>query len=133
LLDDPGERRNSSKSAKFTYKQVIVVREDLKMSPGKLAVQVAHGSVGAAEKARREHKKWFEGWLEEGQKKVVVRVKGEEELLELKKNLNDGGLPNELVRDAGLTELPPDTTTVLAIGPAPDGLIDRFTRNLSLL
>lgn len=117
----------------FRYKQVIAVRKDLDMSPGKLAVQVAHGSVGAAEKARRKHRKWFEEWLEEGQKKVVVGVNGEKELLELRNEVSGEGLPNELVSDAGLTELPAGTTTALAIGPAPEELVDKFTARLPLL
>jgi len=116
----------------FKHKQVIVVREDLKMSPGKLAVQVAHGSVAAAERARNERREWFRAWLAEGQKKVVVKA-GEDELHELRDQALELGIPSELIQDAGLTELPPGTTTVLAIGPAPNELVDRITRNLPLL
>jgi PTH2 family peptidyl-tRNA hydrolase len=117
----------------FRFKQVVAVRSDLEMSPGKLAVQVAHGSVGSAEKARRERRDWFRAWLAEGQKKVVVRVMDESELRELREQADKTGLPHELVQDAGLTELPPGTATVLAIGPAPNELVDKLTRDLLLL
>lgn len=116
----------------FKYKQVIVAREDLEMSPGKLAVQVAHGSIAAAERARNEHKEWLKAWLAEGQKKVVVKA-SDEELKELRGRASELGIPNEIIQDAGLTELPPDTVTVLAIGPAPNEIIDKLTRNLPLL
>ena len=117
----------------FKYKQAIAARTDLDMSPGKLAVQVAHGSVASAERAKREKRKWFKDWLLEGQKKVVVKVADEEELRKLDKRADELGLPHELIRDAGLTELPPDTATVLAIGPAPNELVDKLTRSLPLL
>lgn len=110
-----------------------MARSDLDMSPGKLAVQVAHGSVGSAEKARREHRGWYSAWLGEGQKKVVVKVMGESELYKIQKQARKAGLPNELIKDAGLTELPPGTSTVLAIGPAPNDLVDKITRELPLL
>jgi PTH2 family peptidyl-tRNA hydrolase len=117
----------------FRYKQVIVARSDLNMSPGKLAAQVAHGAVGSAEKARRERWEWYAGWLTEGQKKVVVKVAGENELRKIQEQVAKVGLPHELVQDAGLTELPPGTSTVLAIGPAPNELVDKITRDLPLL
>lgn len=115
------------------YKQVIVVRADLNMSPGKLAVQVAHGSVAALERARRGRLEWVGKWLLEGQKKVVVRAADDRELRKLFERAEELDLPCELVHDAGLTELPPATTTVLAIGPAPAELIDKITGNLPLL
>jgi len=117
----------------FKYKQVIVVRADLKMSEGKLAVQVAHGSIAAAERSRKEKKEWLGAWLREGQKKVVVEVVNDEELRELQEKADGLGIPNELIQDAGLTELPPGTTTVLALGPAPNEVIDKVTRGLHLL
>jgi PTH2 family peptidyl-tRNA hydrolase len=117
----------------FKYKQVILARSDLNMSPGKLAVQVAHGSIGSAEKARREHWEWYTAWLGERQKKVVVKVMDESELRKFQEQAARAELPHELVQDAGLTELPPGTSTVLAIGPAPNELVDKLTRNLPLL
>ncbi|RLF09142.1 MAG: peptidyl-tRNA hydrolase, partial [Thermoprotei archaeon] len=50
------------------YKQVIVVRSDLKMSVGKTCVQVAHASVSSLEEARRSKPEWVENWFKQSQK-----------------------------------------------------------------
>lgn len=117
----------------FEYKQVMVARDDLDMSPGKLAVQVAHASLSSAEKAREEKPEWFSEWQEERRKKVVVEVSSEEDLKELKKKAEDLNLPNDLISDAGLTELEPGTPTVLGVGPAPNEEVDEVTGDLPLL
>lgn len=117
----------------FRYKQVIVVREDLDMSPGKLAVQVAHASLSASENARNKRDGWYENWREEKQKKVVVGVPSEEDLEDLKERAEDLNLPNDLITDAGLTELSPGTSTALGVGPAPNDEVDKVTGDLSLL
>jgi len=114
-------------------KQVIAVRRDLKMSRGKTAVQVAHGALSSALIARRKKEEWFDAWLDGGQKKVVVRVEDEAELRDLFEIARGKGLPFYLVQDAGLTELPPGTTTVLGIGPAPVPIMDGVTGDLKLL
>ena len=115
---------------RYKYKQVIVVRSDLEMSTGKLAAQVAHASVTALQRAKREEKGWADAWLAEGQKKVVVVVASEREL---QKKAMEVGVPGELVQDAGLTELPPGTVTALGVGPAPSELVDKVTGKLRLL
>lgn len=117
----------------FKYKQVIAVRTDLGMSKGKMAVQVAHGSVSSAERVRVSHQDVWRAWLREGQKKVAVRVASEEELLDLRRQASSHSLPHALIRDAGMTELPPGTITVLGIGPALAQKVDEVTSNLKLL
>ncbi len=117
------------------YKQVIALRTDLRMGRGKMVVQGAHASVSAAVEALRSRKwrRWAEEWLEEGQKKIAVRVGSEEELLEVYREAVEAGLPAYLVRDAGLTQLPPGTATAVAVGPAPEDLVDPITGRLKLL
>ena len=114
------------------YKLVVVVRDDLRMSGGKLAVQVAHAAVSCALQAKAKRPEWFSKWFKEGQRKVVVKAKGLEDLIALKDKASRAGIPNELVTDAGLTELPPSTTTCLGIGPAPESQMDPITGALPL-
>ena len=118
---------------KFEHKQVIVFRSDLKLSKGKIAAQAGHAAVSAAQEARKRHRDWWEEWLLEGQRKVAVKVKDEEELLKLEEQANELGLPNALIVDRGLTEIPPGTVTCFGIGPAPAEKVDRLTGSLPLL
>jgi PTH2 family peptidyl-tRNA hydrolase len=117
----------------FGYKQVIVMRNDLKMSRGKIAAQAGHAAVSAAEEARKKCSGWWKAWIAEGQCKIAVRAKSEQELLELERKAKRSKLPTALIVDRGLTELPPDTLTCLGIGPAPSAQIDAITGQLPLL
>jgi PTH2 family peptidyl-tRNA hydrolase len=111
-------------------KQAIAVRTDLDMGRGKLAAQVAHASLqaanDAADSARRE-------WQGSGAKKVVLKASDESELFELAESAKASGLPHAVIRDAGHTELEPGTVTALGVGPASDAAVDGVTGTLSLL
>lgn len=109
-------------------KQVIVVRNDLKLGKGKLAAQVAHASVSAAEIS-----KFKKRWLEEGQKKVVVKCESLEKLMEIYEKSKASSIATSLIQDAGLTEIPPGTITCVGIGPDEEEKIDKITKNLKLL
>jgi len=117
----------------FRYKQVVVMRNDLKMSRGKIAAQAGHAAVSAAEEARKKCNDWWKAWIKEGQCKIAVKAESEQELLELERKAKRSKLPTALIVDRGLTELPPDTVTCLGIGPAPSVQVDAITGQLPLL
>ena len=119
--------------SEFRYKQVIIFRSNLRLSKGKMAAQAGHAAVSAAEEARKHHSEWFGGWSKEGQCKIAVKVKNEEELSELEVRARQMGLPYARVIDRGLTEVPPGTVTCLGIGPAPAEKVDEITGSLPLL
>lgn len=121
-----------AKKGDMEFKLVVVVRDDLRMSGGKLAAQVAHAAVTCALEAKAKKTKWFSAWYSEGQRKVVLRAKDLEELRALGEKAQRAGIPRAMITDAGLTELPPNTTTCLGIGPAPSADIDRITGQLPL-
>jgi PTH2 family peptidyl-tRNA hydrolase len=56
------------------YKMVLVTRDDLKLSVGKLAAQVAHAAVSCALETKKIQKKWFNMWMRDGAKKAVVKT-----------------------------------------------------------
>ena len=112
------------------YKQVILVRKDLKLPLGKASSQVAHASVDATLKS---DKKIVELWKKEGGKKIVRKVKDEKELLKYKQMAEDLGLKTALIKDAGHTVVEPGTITCLGIGPDEEEKIDKVSGKLKMM
>ena len=117
----------------FEYKMVIVTRKDLNLSPGKLAAQVAHAAVNCALETKRRNSKWFNKWQNEGAKKAVVKVDTTDDFYPLKEKAEHLNMVSQIITDAGHTEIPAGTKTVLGIGPAPNNIIDQVTGDLPLL
>jgi PTH2 family peptidyl-tRNA hydrolase len=69
----------------------------------------------------------------EGQCKIAVKVRSEQEIVEIERKARNVGLPVAMIVDRGLTEIPPNSITCLGIGPAPANKLDTITGNLSLL
>lgn len=114
-------------------KQVIVVRKDLKMGVGKLAAQAAHASMLSYLEAAKKEDGITKIWFNSGQKKIVLEVEDEKSLEKLYKAFKYENVSCALVNDAGLTQLPPGTTTALGVGPDLAQKIDKFTKPLKLL
>ena len=114
-------------------KQVIVVRQDLKMGKGKLASQVAHASLCAFLESQKYKKKLVNLWLNRGMKKVVLKVSSRDELYALYKKSISKDLPCCLIRDAGRTQINAGEETALGIGPYYEKDIDEITQHLKLL
>jgi PTH2 family peptidyl-tRNA hydrolase len=115
----------------MAQKLAVVVRTDLGMGRGKIAAQVAHAAVAAvlAGLGGRD----LEAWLQEGQPKVVLKVADGAQLQEVVRQARAGGLPVELICDAGRTQVSAGTQTCCALGPADSERIDAVTGGLSLL
>ncbi len=112
------------------YKQVILVREDLKLPKGKMAAQSSHASVDAVLKS---DKKIVDLWKKEGGKKIVLKVKDDKELFRYRQMAEDAGLKTALITDAGHTVLEPGTITCLGIGPDDEDRVDQITGKLKMV
>ncbi len=111
-------------------KQVILVRDDLKLPKGKMAAQVAHASVECVLKSSKSK---VDEWHSEGMKKVVLKVKDLAELKQYEKLARAEKLTTALITDAGMTTIEPGTITCLGIGPDTEEKIDKITSNLKMI
>ncbi|KAI8610580.1 peptidyl-tRNA hydrolase [Chytriomyces sp. MP71] len=112
-------------------KLVLVVNSSLNMSPGKIASQCSHATLGAVFRLGYESLQ-VRTWLGQGEPIIVVQA-AKEALGGLESKSMGLGLPTFRVHDAGRTEVVSGSFTVLAVGPAPSADIDVVTRSLSLL
>ena len=110
-------------------KQAIIIRKDLNLGKGKMAAQASHASLNAYKKASFTNKKI---WEMQGQKKVVLKIDSEKEMIALFNKADAEKMKPALIRDAGKTEIPAGTITALAIGPDRDEKIDKITGHLKL-
>ena len=112
------------------YKQVILVRQDLKLPKGKMSAQCSHAAV---ECVLKSDQKLVQAWHKEGMPKIILKVENERELIKFKQLAEDAGLKSVLITDAGHTVVEPGTKTCLGIGPDLAEKIDKITGSLKLI
>ncbi|MAI69566.1 MAG: aminoacyl-tRNA hydrolase [Rhodopirellula sp.] len=124
------------------YKQVIVMRHDLKMRRGKQIAQGAHASMAFLASrlkvtgvvSMNEFDEASQAWLSGGFAKICCRVDSEDELLAIRDLASQQGLEVHMITDSGKTEFHGvPTNTCLAIGPDESSKIDAITGELKLL
>jgi len=93
-----------------------------------MIAQACHASLGAYKKVESNKKN---EWESQGQKKIVLWVKGAEEIINRMERAKGLGIKCYLVKDAGKTELDPGTVTAVGLGPDSDELLDKVTGDLS--
>ena len=125
--------RSSNRTVTQPVKLVCAVNQSLKMGKGKIAAQVGHASVQAFLNAGVTHPSEVEAWLASGQKKICVKVQDETGCNELMSLASKRGVAHHLVRDAGHTQIPSGSPTVLSLGPAEESTLDELTGHLKLL
>lgn len=114
-------------------KMVIVAREDLGMSAGKLAAQCCHAALAGFREAQEKTPGELAEWVGSGEKIVVVKAKDEGDMRRVQTAARERGLLANGITDAGRTEVAPGTRTVLAVGPAKESKVDAVTGSLRLL
>lgn len=93
----------------------ILVNKDLKMSPGKLAAQVAHSAVKAAHIGFLNEPDWWEEWYKHSYTKIVLKA-SEFQMKEIIKNYIEC---TAHTYDEGRTEIPKGSLTTIAFIPMP--------------
>lgn len=134
-LDPLDESDTEDDDAPETYKMVFAVNTELEMGTGKIAAQVAHAAVGLYRMLLQDETKHCNMlllWEEYGETKIALRANSTQHLRELEKKAAELGLSSYLVQDAGRTQVPAGSTTVLAIMGRMD-LVDQVTGGLRLL
>lgn len=108
----------------------LLVRNDLSMGKGKIGGQCGHAVQGLC---LQSSETLMKSYVSSGSVKIVVKVSDEKELIRFLQLARSQNYPCYLVRDAGKTQLEPDTATVLGIGPIPRSTVPSELQNLKLL
>lgn len=143
------------------YRQLIIARKDLDMSPGKLSAQCSHAAMAFMTLRMRDNaeKKTdgtykveitldagiYENWICGPFVKTVCQAKNRNQLLKAKKMAEDLGMIQGkdffLIKDNCMTELEPEevdengvgrTLTCIGFRPMPDSIIQKISKKFQL-
>jgi len=112
----------------------VIVNRELKMSPGKLAAQVAHSTCKAshraetAERTTNEYVCWQE-WWNGSYTKIILKASE----FELKQIMEKYHVLCVFTRDEGRTEIPKGSLTTVAFMPMRRGDVPEELKGLKLL
>lgn len=121
----------------------LIFREDLPMSPGKIAAQAGHAVqlmienlqlvFGNYEPQHMQRARRYSAWQHGGITKVALRVKDLSALNDLRVVLAKEGVWARIVVDEGHTEVPPGSVTCMSIEPREKAWMRQFVGKLRLL
>lgn len=132
--DDDGKELKGFEDTREEVKLVLAVRTDLGMTKGKIAAQCGHATL-ACYKSLVSHAPsagLLKRWENNGQPKIAVQVKSEEELMTLQALAQSLGLCARVIHDAGRTQIAAGSATVLGV-LGPKSVVDQVTGQLKLL
>ena len=112
---------------------VLVTSADLKLTKGKMAAQCGHAVSDCVLKASSKDSRMLDRYLKEGARKIVVSAPHLEGLRRIYGEAAESGIICSMIKDAGHTEIPPGTITVVGLGPGIRSDIDSITSSLPLV
>jgi peptidyl-tRNA hydrolase, PTH2 family len=113
------------------YALSIVINTDYKMSKGKVVSQICHAMSGVMTHLFYNNPRLLQVWKSHGEPKIVLRASGDE-LSEIVKLAKKNSVHYHRVFDAGRTQVPSGSNTVVAIGPALKEKLSLITGSLKL-
>lgn len=132
--DEDGKELKNFDDRNEDVKLVLAVRTDLGMTKGKIAAQCGHATL-ACYKYLLNHPPstaLLKRWENNGQPKIAVQCKSEEELDTLQALAVSLGVCARIIHDAGRTQIAAGSATVLGI-LGPKSVVDQVTGHLKLL
>lgn len=133
FYDEPYTIRDVYDRSQRPFKMLLCVNMELKMGHGKIAAQCGHATMGAYQLSRKYCKSGLKAWEQTGVAKIALKVPKESDMYELYEKVKAAGLVGFIVQDAGHTQIPAGSRTVLAVGPAPAQVLDPIFSHLKLL
>ena len=116
-----------------SLKMVFVINHELKMGKGKIAAQGGHAAVKATLKSGELRPELLDAWLSTGQKKICVKAVDALHIEQIETQAKQVNVLTSKIHDAGHTQIPAGSLTVLALGPDEDEKLDDLTGELKLL
>ena len=115
-----------------SLKMVFVINHELKMGKGKIAAQVGHAAVKATLKSGEARPELLDAWLSTGQKKICVKADDARLIEQIEQEAKQHNVLSSKIHDAGHTQIPAGSLTVLALGPDENEKLDALTGELKL-
>lgn len=138
--DDDGPEIDSTSlnAVPGEVRMALVVRSDLGMQKGKVAAQCAHAAVTcyrlmSEPESQAYNEPMLNRWFQGGQAKIALKCGDKDQMDLLFAKALSLNINAYVIHDAGRTQIPAGSATVLGLGPAPKSVLDKVTGDLRLL
>lgn len=112
----------------------VLIRTDIEMPSGKLAVQAMHAVLGLYQKCLEQLPDLTKAYRNTAlQFKICLEAKNLHVIERAGHECEEASIPTFLVKDAGLTVFSEPTITALAVGPVLKQNLPRYIQRLQLL